>query len=710
MDLSEKAVTHVGHYEVERILGAGGMGVVYLAVSPSGRQAAVKVIRERFAADPLFRVRFAREVEAARAVSGAFTAPVIDADTSGDMPWMATLYVPGPTLAEQVAAHGPMDADEAWQLASGLVEALRDIHRAGLVHRDLKPGNILLADDGPRVIDFGISRAIDSDALTQTGVVIGTPPFMAPEQFRTPKETGPAADVFALGSVLVHAATGRSPFEAESPYAIAWNVVHEPPALDGLPQSLLPIVGPCLAKEPAARPTADELLALLGSRAHRRRSGRAAPPVRTAGTRRRVKASVAAGIALTVAAGSATAWALYPDPPPKAPHAAAAPGPSAPVAPAREDSAAIAPAGWARWETPIPSRISHSDPRPALHRCLWTGKDVLCEGESGIAQFDGATGTILPTAADDAAGAVTLVAAVPATGLVYLTLGSTPEVGEDSRTETLAALDTRTGKFRWQRTVTVTAGTDAALVGDVLVTGDPNGNVIRAWSAASGEPLWTRKFAEHGHLRLLRHQAGLLVEGMPKGNEGGAEAVLLRLSPSDGKTQWQRATHGRFFGIGGSQDTLIAMDDLTGPPKGSSTGGLVQVSAADGKDLPDRTAVQVSARAVASDSVVIDLREDGRLRAVDLISGKELWAEATGADPLQGPVLQDGRVYVQTTNGEIVSRDAGTGRELWRSAPRRDPEQPVTRGGGGVFTLIVRDGVAYGASSRASVFALSPPR
>ncbi|MEU7600901.1 PQQ-binding-like beta-propeller repeat protein [Streptomyces sp. NPDC041003] len=709
MDLSEEAVTHIGHYEVERILGAGGMGVVYLAVSPSGRQAAVKVIRERFASDPLFRVRFAREVEAARAVSGAFTAPVIDADTTGDLPWMATLYVPGPTLAEQVAADGPMAADEAWQLASGLVEALRDIHRAGLVHRDLKPGNILLADDGPRVIDFGISRAIDSDALTQTGVIVGTPPFMAPEQFRAPKETGPAADVFALGSVLVHAATGRSPFEAESPYAIAWNVVHEPPALDGLPQSLLPVVGPCLAKEPADRPTADDLLALLGSRAHRRRSGRAAQPVRTAGTRRRVKAGVAAGIALTIAAGSATAWALYPDPP-KAPPAAAASGPSAPAAPAREDSAAIAPAGWARWETPIPPGISPPASRSVLHRCLWTGKDVLCEGENGIAQFDGATGKVLPTAADGAAGTVTLVAAVPATGLAYLMLGGTPELGEESRTETLAALDTRTGTFRWQRPVAVTAATDAALVGDVLVTGDPNENVLRAWSAASGEPLWTREFAEHRYVRLLHHPAGLLVEGMPKGDGGGPEAVLLRLSPSDGKTQWQRGTHGLFSGIGGDQDTLIAVDDLTGRPKDSSTGRLVQVSAADGKDLPGRAAVQVSAQAVASDSVVIDLRADGRLRAVDLVSGKELWVEDTGADPLQGPVLQDGLVYVQTTNGEIVTRDAGTGRELWRSAPRRDPEQPVSRGGIGAFTLIVQDGTAYGASSRSTVFALSPPR
>lgn len=163
-----------GPYEVERKLGTGGMGVVYLATSPAGRRVAVKVIREPYAADPQFRLRFAREVAAARTVSGAFTAPVIDADTDGPSPWMATLYVAGPTLSERVAKQGPLDPEAVLELAAGLVEALRDIHRAGLVHRDLKPGNILLTDDGPRVIDFGITRAIDADTLTETGAVIGT--------------------------------------------------------------------------------------------------------------------------------------------------------------------------------------------------------------------------------------------------------------------------------------------------------------------------------------------------------------------------------------------------------------------------------------------------------------------------------------------------------------------------------------------------------
>lgn len=178
---------------------------------PSGLQLAVKVVHRQHAADPEFRARFRQEVTAARRVSGAFTAPVVDADPAAALPWMATLYVPGPTLSAQVKRNGPMSPAELRRLTAGLAEALRDIHRAGVIHRDLKPSNVLLPDSGPKVIDFGISRPYDSDVRTETGKLIGSPPYMAPEQFQRPREVGPAADVFALGAVLVHAATGRGP-------------------------------------------------------------------------------------------------------------------------------------------------------------------------------------------------------------------------------------------------------------------------------------------------------------------------------------------------------------------------------------------------------------------------------------------------------------------------------------------------------------------
>ncbi len=250
----------IGGYRLESRLGAGGMGVVYRARSVSGRQVAVKVIRPELAQDPEFRARFRQEVAAARKVSGAFTAPVIDADADAREPWLATLFIAGPPLGEQVARHGPLEAAAVRQLAAGLAEALQDIHRAGMVHRDLKPGNVLLAADGPRVIDFGIARALDGTQLTSTGVVVGTPPFMAPEQFQQ-GVTSSATDIFALGSVLVFAATGRGPFGADSGHAVGFRVVYEEPDLTGLPAELRPLILPCLAKDPAQRPTVEQLLA-----------------------------------------------------------------------------------------------------------------------------------------------------------------------------------------------------------------------------------------------------------------------------------------------------------------------------------------------------------------------------------------------------------------------------------------------------------------
>ncbi|SCD73938.1 Serine/threonine protein kinase [Streptomyces sp. BpilaLS-43] len=254
---------YAGQYRLEACLGAGGMGVVHLARSASGLQLAVKVVHRRHAADPEFRARFRQEVAAARRVSGAFTAPVVDADPGAALPWMATLYVPGPTLSAQVKRNGPMSPAELRRLTAGLAEALRDIHRAGVVHRDLKPSNVLLPDSGPKVIDFGISRPYDSDLRTETGKLIGSPPYMAPEQFQRPREVGPAADVFALGAVLVHAATGRGPFDSDSPYIVAYQVVHDEADLAGVPADLAPLVARCLAKDPDLRPTPDEIMAAL---------------------------------------------------------------------------------------------------------------------------------------------------------------------------------------------------------------------------------------------------------------------------------------------------------------------------------------------------------------------------------------------------------------------------------------------------------------
>ncbi|MFJ3233955.1 serine/threonine-protein kinase [Streptomyces sp. NPDC086787] len=252
----------VGPYRVVARLGAGGMGRVYLARSKGGRAVAVKVVRPELAEDREFRQRFAREVAAARRVNGVFTAGVVDADPQADPPWLATAYVPGISLDTAVARHGAWDTGPVTTLAAGLAEALEAIHAAGLVHRDLKPSNVLLAADGPRVIDFGISTATEASAITRTGVVIGTPGFMSPEQL-TGERVGPASDVFALGAVLAFTASGSGPFGTGSAQGLMYRIVHGEPDLDAVPASVRGLVARCLAKRPGDRPTVEVLLSEL---------------------------------------------------------------------------------------------------------------------------------------------------------------------------------------------------------------------------------------------------------------------------------------------------------------------------------------------------------------------------------------------------------------------------------------------------------------
>src|ERR1035438_658570 len=253
----------IGPYRLLGRLGAGGMGRVFLGRSAGGRLVAVKVIRPELADDPEFRARFGREVAAAKKVSGLFTAPVVDADLDGPMPWLATAYVAGPSLADALTGHGPLPAASVLALAAGLAEGLSAIHAAGVVHRDLKPSNVLLAEDGPRVIDFGISQAAEASALTNTDLVVGSPGFMSPEQAEG-REVGPPSDVFSLGAVLAFAATGEGPFGAGSTAALVYRVVHGPPGLDHVPAQVRPLIRRCLAKDACRRPATAELLAELG--------------------------------------------------------------------------------------------------------------------------------------------------------------------------------------------------------------------------------------------------------------------------------------------------------------------------------------------------------------------------------------------------------------------------------------------------------------
>ncbi len=243
----------VADYQVRARLGAGGMGQVYLAITPAGRRVALKMVRAEFGDDEQFRARFRQEVAAAQRVHGLFTAQVLDADPDAAQPWLATSFVPGLSLREAVTEFGPLPRDTVILLTAGIAEALQAIHAAGIVHRDLKPANVILAADGPRVIDFGIAQAAAAPSRTSGGSRVGSPRFMAPEQARG-QLTTPAVDVFALGSLAAYASTGQPPFGTDHPLAVLGRVLHDPPELDGCPPGLRGLIERCLAKDPARRP------------------------------------------------------------------------------------------------------------------------------------------------------------------------------------------------------------------------------------------------------------------------------------------------------------------------------------------------------------------------------------------------------------------------------------------------------------------------
>ncbi|MFD7059960.1 serine/threonine-protein kinase [Streptomyces sp. NPDC059906] len=261
---------HIGVYRLLGRLGTGGMGHVYLARSDRGRTVAVKLVREELAALEEFRERFRHEVESARRVGGYWTAPVLDADTEAAVPWVATGYVAGPSLQQVVGHdHGALPERSVRTLGAGLAHALQDIHAAGIVHRDLKPSNVLVTIDGPRVIDFGIARALETvtdGGVTRTGALVGSPGFMAPEQVRGDRIT-PACDVFCLGSVLVYAATGKLPFGAANSgaHALMFRIAQEEPDLEGVPEGIADLVRDCLRKDPAARPALADVLERTGA-------------------------------------------------------------------------------------------------------------------------------------------------------------------------------------------------------------------------------------------------------------------------------------------------------------------------------------------------------------------------------------------------------------------------------------------------------------
>ncbi|MGC9542402.1 protein kinase domain-containing protein [Streptomyces sp. UG1] len=676
---------YAGHYRLQERLGSGGMGVVHLARSTSGMQLAVKVVHAEFARDPEFRGRFRQEVGAARRVSGAFTAPVVDADPEAERPWMATLFIPGPTLSDHVKRNGPLEPSQLRRLMAGLAEALRDIHRVGVVHRDLKPSNVLLAEDGPKVIDFGISRPKDSELRTETGKLIGTPPFMAPEQFRRPREVGPAADIFALGSVMVHAATGRGPFDSDSPYVVAYQVVHDEPELTGVPENLAPLVLRCLAKEPEDRPMPDELMRELRSVAasydtqafipaprasasdesvEPPRAPRAEPP-RPRPVRRRAKlAALGAGaLGLVMVAALASVRLLGgddPKPPDTAPR-----------------SASPAFSAWA--QAPAPGK--------GTPQCSYGAGKVLCAQTGLVYALAPGDGRLLWRHSVDAShvsGAPTV-----AGGLVH------PSSGPGSRLE---ALDPATGKARWQRKMPAYSAA-VSVKGMLLLTGA--GGMVTGVDAATGDTEWKRPVPGHKEPYFLTFAGDPLAYTATASADGSGTRVTA-VDPATGDVRWDARLKGSLEPVGVSDGSvfLIAVDGIYGETK-----TVVRYTPADRTTRRVTLPLPVQqAHGSVRGSVVHLVGAGGALVAVDMDKGEQIWNQETSVTRMSSPVADGRRVYVSAPDGRLLAVDARDGRLLGQTPAR------LADSSEGVAAVLpeplLADGHVYASAPDGTVFAV----
>jgi outer membrane protein assembly factor BamB len=548
----------IGPYIVERLLGEGGMGRVHLARAadlPGAPPVALKVVHPQLARDDEFRVRFEREVAAARAVSSRHVVPVLDADPRADVPWSATAYVPGPTLEHAITEDGPLPEDRLRALATALATALADIHAAGLVHRDLKPSNVLLhPEHGPQVIDFGIARAVDGTRLTATGAVIGTPGFMPPELFRE-GVSGPAGDVFALGAVLAYAATGRRPFGSGPVPRVAYRVLSAPPDLAGVPEGVLPLVRACLATDPAARPTPRQVLVAADPSAR---------PPGLAGRSRRGLVAVAAAVVVILAAGLLVVHGLGSSAKTRGarigPAAPAVPPPAEPTSGVRDLAASVRlpPA----WRDLVRIRHDAPDVDNAYAHEVWLTDDVLVRvGRTAVQGIAPSTGKIRWTLAPPAPGMVPCSAGrTVSRGTGAVLFGTPGASGRATDCDRVVAVGLGGGRALWQRRLPVDRtgwvddlehSEEIGVSGDrVLVETDGR---MTAYRLSDGGVAWQRS----------RQEGGCAVNGVTVGPSTYAEALTcspqgssapsgLRTRPtrvrsvrsSDGRVRWTAEVPG----------------------------------------------------------------------------------------------------------------------------------------------------------------------
>ncbi|MCK8432250.1 protein kinase [Streptomyces sp. D2-8] len=722
----------VGGYRLLDRLGAGGMGVVYRGRARSGRDVALKVVHAQYAADAVFRARFRQEIEAVRKVSGAFTAPVLDADPEAARPWMATQYVPGPSLARRIRDRGALPDAELGRLALGLVEALREIHRAGVVHRDLKPANVLLAEDGPRVIDFGISRAAENhQTLTETGQMIGTPPFMSPEQLVDARTVGPASDVFSLGSLLVYAVTGRGPFDMDSPYLTAYRVVHDAPVLDGVAPPLRGLLERCLAKDPADRPGLDELArefatvlperahgdpATLALRAERLPAVEVTRPVTVADPpgpvrpRRRIRPLLAVtGTVGAVALGLTAYLTLGPGWAQSADRSG-----SSPSAGSRW---AAPPTGWKPWQTTVyetAGRGVRKTPKPQTGGlrggpgCQVYEGAVYCAGDGILpVRLDGRTGGTVWRAGPPASVTGDDISRFEILGIRDDAVLVQQEPPGEGATRVFA-FDTGTGDRLWDRAVN-DERVDVVVSGDLVVIPEGDGTSVTARSPRTGDPRWTERLPAKHFCGIVEAAGKLYLQCTPE--EGPEANLVMELHRADGPAR--RLTVPGQAGLLGAFDGRLLFLDLTQDEDGNTLvgqdapyAGIRWVDPGTGAHSTTKLAEEYEGQVTTADGTLWFATASGRVTAVSARTGRPLWQTPTSLEQ-PSEATYDPRtraLYLASASGRVGALDAKKGTLLWETLPREQSNS--TDWGAGRVRLL--EGALVATTPGGAVFSLDP--
>ncbi|ANH92026.1 serine/threonine protein kinase [Streptomyces sp. SAT1] len=640
--LTQHDPRRIGPFEVLGRLGAGGMGLVYLARSASGRRVAIKTVRTELAEDQLFRVRFTREVEAARAVSGFYTAAVVDADPRAAVPWLATAYVPAPSLEEIVTECGPLPAQAVRWLAAGVAEALQSIHGAGLVHRDLKPSNVLVVEDGPRVIDFGIASGVSNTRLTMTNVAVGTPAYMSPEQAKDSRSVTGASDVFSLGSMLVFAATGHPPFHGANPVETVFMLLREGPDLEGLPDELRPLIESCMQMELAARPTPADLQSQLAP--HLFGSGSD-----DSGTASAWLPAPAVGLIESRRGGR-----LLPPPPTSGGPANGARPPMAPPPPPSYDPAVPAP---------------QAPPLPAMPAPVGAP-------DSGPVRLAGAAAPIGPGPRVADARAAAVKAPPPEASLAATWSkprpGAAPVVPAASAAPPETAPGWRPWRFRMSNDVW---GTPAVASDLVYVTSFE----VHALDVATGR----RRFKTRDVAWSMA-----VADGRVHASDG---PTLFALNARDGADLWRLPTDAWVYTIQAERGTVVT---------GTRGGGVQAWEAAGGQKLWEITGCQTDFESPEAGPALhegtVYVWQDARLRALEARTGEERWsypigdAASCGGVPVRITAAPDGYAYI-SAGTRVLAVDVANGHVRWHfeapavflSPPAFVPGPAVA--GGGVY-------------------------